>query len=107
MSALRKIRQSGFALALVNGGLEISPASSLTASQREFLKQHKAEIINGLQDEEKIIAWLDHTGETDKEIIEDTLNRCRADQETLRYFLTRANETDRIHQVSMRPIPAA
>jgi hypothetical protein len=44
---------------------------------------------------QKILGWLAHIGETDPEIIEDTLARCRADQETMQYFLNRANETDR------------
>jgi hypothetical protein len=44
---------------------------------------------------QKILNWLAYIGETDSAIIEDTMNRCRADQETLRYFLTRANETQR------------
>jgi hypothetical protein len=44
---------------------------------------------------QRVLNWLAYIGETDPAIIEDTLNRCRADQETLKYFLHRANETDR------------
>jgi hypothetical protein len=41
---------------------------------------------------QNILDWLAHIGETDPEIIEDTLARCRAVQYTLEYFLHRADE---------------
>ena len=49
MGALFKIKQAGFDVALVDGFIEITPASELTQSQLAFLKSHKAEIINELQ----------------------------------------------------------
>jgi hypothetical protein len=49
MGALSKIKQAGFDVALVDGFIEITPASELTQSQLAFLKSHKAEIINELQ----------------------------------------------------------
>jgi hypothetical protein len=102
VSSLAKIRKSGFDVALSDtGNLNIKPASALTQQQRQFLKSHKAEIISELQaeqirqaeNERTVLTWLSFIGETDPAIIEDTLNRCRADQETLQYFLTLANET--------------
>jgi hypothetical protein len=51
MGALYKIKQAGFDVVLVDGFIEISPASELTQSQLDFLKSHKAEIISELQDE--------------------------------------------------------
>jgi isochorismate synthase EntC len=101
ITSLAKIRKSGFSLALVGDSIEIKPASALTQQQRQFLKTHKAEIISELQaeqirqteNERTVLAWLTHIGENDPVVIEDTLNRCRADQETMQYFLTRANET--------------
>jgi hypothetical protein len=51
MTALTKIRQSGFNVALVDGYIEISPFSKLTDTQREFLKQRKQEIIGQLRAE--------------------------------------------------------
>lgn len=49
MGALSKIRAAGFGVSLVDGFIEIDPASKLTSSQREFLKLHKAEIVEELQ----------------------------------------------------------
>jgi hypothetical protein len=50
---------------------------------------------------QRILNWLAYIGETDSAIIEDTMNRCRADQETLKYFLHRAKETDRSSNASL------
>lgn len=52
MGALLTIQQAGFDVSLTDaGGLAIAPASLLNDSQREFLKQHRAEIIDELQAE--------------------------------------------------------
>ncbi|MGZ4993541.1 MAG: hypothetical protein ACXV8P_02520 [Methylobacter sp.] len=52
MGALLKIQQAGFEVSLTDaGGLAIAPASLLNDSQREFLKQHKAEIVDELRAE--------------------------------------------------------
>ncbi|MGJ0485143.1 MAG: hypothetical protein ACR65R_11515 [Methylomicrobium sp.] len=48
MSALTKIRQAGFSIDLVGDSFAISPASALTPNQREFLRAHKAQIIQEL-----------------------------------------------------------
>jgi hypothetical protein len=102
ITSLAKIRNAGFDVALSSGDkLRIRPFDKLTQTQQQFLKSHKAEIISELQseqirqaeDERRILTWLSFIGETDPVVIEDTLNRCRADQETMQYFLTRANET--------------
>jgi hypothetical protein len=100
MGALHKIKEAGFDVALVDGWIEISPSDRLTHNQRQFLKTHKAEILSELQGEQirqtenerTVLAWLASIGETDPEIIDDTLNRCRADQETMQYFLMRSME---------------
>lgn len=99
-SSLVKIRESGFSLALVDGGIEIKPASALTQQQRQFLKFHKAEIISELQAEQlkqaenecRVITWLSFIGETDRDIVDDTLTRFRNDPEARTYFLCRADE---------------
>lgn len=49
MSALTKIKQAGFDVTLVDGFIEITPASKLTQIQLDFLKAHKLEIINELK----------------------------------------------------------
>jgi hypothetical protein len=64
MGALYKIKQAGFDVALVDGFIEISPASELTQSQLDFLKSHKAEIINELKDETSLVM-----AETDTQIV--------------------------------------
>jgi hypothetical protein len=100
MGALHQIREAGFDVALVDGWIEICPADKLTQTQQHFLKSHRAEIISELQaeqirqaeNERRVLAWLSFIGETDPAIIEDTLNRCRADQETMSYFLMRSME---------------
>jgi hypothetical protein len=50
MGALSTIKKAGFDVTLVAGFIEISPASSLSATQRDYLKIHKAEIITELQE---------------------------------------------------------
>ena len=54
MGALSKIRSAGFELALYGDSFKVTPASSLTVTQREFLKSHKAEIITELHNQ---IVW--------------------------------------------------
>lgn len=49
MVALSLIKEAGFDVSLVDGFIEIDPASKLTPTQREFLKLHKAEIVEELQ----------------------------------------------------------
>lgn len=41
---------------------------------------------------QKILDWLAHIGETDLDIIEDTLTRSRNDPDARAYFLCRADE---------------
>jgi hypothetical protein len=99
-SSLAKIRESGFSLALVDGNIEVKPASALTQQQRHLLKSHKAEIISELQAEQlrqaenecRVITWLSLIGETDRDIVDDTLTRFRNDPEARVYFLCRADE---------------
>ena len=56
MSPLSKIRNAGFDVALDGEGFIISPVSSLTTTQREFLKSHKSEIITELQAQ---VEWVE------------------------------------------------
>jgi hypothetical protein len=95
MSALSRIELAGFSVALAGDSLEITPASLLTQPQREFLKSHKAEILTELSSYQKIINWLASIGEDDPEIIDETIQSCKTDPDTLSYFLQRANGTAR------------
>lgn len=97
MSALTKIEAAGFRVYLDGNNLGISPAKDLTQPQREFLKSHKAEIITELSIYRKIINWLASIDETDPEIIKETIERCKADTETLSYFLQRADGIAKPH----------
>jgi hypothetical protein len=45
MNALARMIKAGFDINLVDGFIEIHPASSLNMQQREFVKLHKAEIM--------------------------------------------------------------
>lgn len=110
MDALSKIRAAGFKISLTGEHLTVTPASSLTLPVREFLKTHKAEIINKLKveglslsesDRAKILHWLESMGETDQCIIDDIINRCKGDPETLRYFLQRAEGMAKTYQLKI------
>jgi hypothetical protein len=97
MSALAKIEKAGFRVFLDGDNLGISPAKDLTQPQREFLKSHKAEIITELSIYRKIINWLNLIGENDPQIIKETVDRCKADPDTLRYFVQRADGIAKPH----------
>ena len=50
MSALLKIESAGFNLSLKgNGNILITPFSKLTDEQRQFIRSHKAEILDELK----------------------------------------------------------
>jgi tRNA G18 (ribose-2'-O)-methylase SpoU len=53
MSVLNKIRQAGFTLELSGDGFDVTGIKPLTDEQREFIRSHKAEIINELQAEQQ------------------------------------------------------
>ncbi len=89
MTALSRIESAGFTVALAGDSLEITPASLLTQPQREFLKSHKAEIITELSTYQKIINWLAS--------IDETIQNCKTDPDTLSYFLQRAEGVARPH----------
>jgi hypothetical protein len=48
MTALSKIKNAGFDVSLFGDKFRITPADKLTMQQCEFLKSHKAEIMNEL-----------------------------------------------------------
>ncbi|PPK77294.1 hypothetical protein B0F87_102406 [Methylobacter tundripaludum] len=97
MSALLRIEKAGFKVYLDGDNLGISPAKDLTQPQREFLKSHKAEIITELSTYQKIINWLASIGEEDQLIINETIDCCKADPDTLSYFSQRADGITRPH----------
>lgn len=46
---ISRIRQAGFTIALTDGNLAISPASSLTDERRAWIRAHKDELVAALQ----------------------------------------------------------
>ncbi|MDP2904400.1 MAG: hypothetical protein Q8N96_15050 [Methylovulum sp.] len=52
MSILPTIKAKGFTVTLIGDGFEVTPASLLADNQREFLKAHKAEIIQELKQQQ-------------------------------------------------------
>ena len=109
MGVLSKIRDAGFAVSLSGDNFTVAPASQLSELQRGFLKSHKAEIIQGLEQEQaandskatglsqtetdSLRNWLAFISETDKAAIADLLQQCQTDPKALRYFFQRATET--------------
>jgi hypothetical protein len=101
MLALSKIRKAGFTVSLAGNALEVSPASNLTPNQRDFLKQHKAEIIEQLQaetpplsaaDRQKLLDYMAAIDETDPEMIDELLTECVKDAGTLAWALQWADK---------------
>jgi hypothetical protein len=88
MNALLKIRDAGFIVELLNDSFKIEPASKLTQNQRDFLKSHRAEIVEELRaeaqplpdnDRQKLLAYLSIIGETDQDVINEYLTECGRD----------------------------
>ncbi len=103
MSTLLKIRDAGFQVELLNDSFKIEPASKLTQSQRDFLKQHKAEIISELQAEQLaasvninlnpehrklLMDYMAAIGETDVDLIDELLGECSQSQAKLNWALS-------------------
>ena len=103
MSALLKIRQSGFEVSMIGDNqFSVIPAQNLTDNQRDFLRQHKAEIIDELKAEQLataakinltpehrklLINYMAAIGETDQAMIDEFLAACSQSPEKLRWAL--------------------
>lgn len=49
-------------------------------------------------DEREIVAWLEHIGETDPAVFQETLNKCQSSKEGLAFFLDLARKkTGAVH----------
>lgn len=101
MGALSKIRKAGFAVSLAGDSFEIIPASALTTNQREFLKQHRAEIINELRaetsglsatDRQKLLDYMAAIDERDLEMIDELLTECSRNPDALAWALSWADK---------------
>lgn len=58
MSAIAKIRRAGFDVALDGDRLKVVRASKLTTEQRAFLKEHKADVLEELRQEQEPAAHV-------------------------------------------------
>ena len=109
MNFSKKIIDAGFSLRVEGNKLIISPFNELKPNQLEFLKSHKAEIIEELTQQQagnnenllralhhldkfKLNSWLLFIGETDKELIDDFFAQCQTSEDALKYFIQRAKE---------------
>ncbi len=82
MSALKKIKDAGFSVDLQGSSFVVTPSSSLNNQQREFLKTHKAEIIQELHDDELTVVIFTPAGNA---LVVEARNKEHAD------FLKRMN----------------
>ena len=105
MTALAKIKDAGFQIMLTGDKLQISPASKLSPNQVEFLKSHRAEIIDELRaetvglsacDRQTLLDYLAAIGEDDSLMIQDFLTGCATDSDKLAWALNWANLTLKI-----------
>ncbi|MFZ4504667.1 MAG: hypothetical protein ACOYM1_12040 [Methylovulum sp.] len=109
MSLSKKIIDAGFKLRAEGNKLIISPHNELKPNQLEFLKLHKAKIIEELTQQQagnnesplralhpidkfKLNSWLLFIGETDQELIDDFFMQCETSADALRYFMQRVKE---------------
>lgn len=113
MNALSIMTQSGFNVSLNDDKLIVSPSSKLTNEQRQFIRQHKPQIIAELkaakndaglshQDRAAILRWLTYINENSQPIIDDVLDYCSENPEALMYYLARSKEVDRVTR-SIKP----
>ena len=94
--------------AICHGTNGFAGGSSLTQPQREFLKLHKAEIINELKAvtlpklaEQRILAYLAHIGETDQALINEFLERCRRDQAVPAWVINWTDQKPKIKETAI------
>ena len=104
---IREAQAAGVQLALsASGSIKASGDGAVVNRWLPTIRQHRDAIIEALrcaanddsamtdQHERRILAWLDHIGETDPPTIGEVVDRCRSDPEARRYFLARASEID-------------
>ncbi len=91
--AILEAMNDGVSLALSSTG-NIKASGDGTAVNRWLptIREHKADIVAALQDEQRIRGWFKSIDEDDPEIIDEYLEKCRTDPSALAYFLKRASE---------------
>lgn len=75
----------------------VAPVATVAvAINPELLRELTAE------EESSIHAWLTHIDETDPDIIDEVLDKCRTDSDARRYFLQRAEEVQETVSINER-----
>ena len=110
MSALSQVRSAGLSVSLAGDFLKVIPSDQITLPWRAFLKSNKAAIVSELKSlstagqkendstrwenpiNPKIIGWLHAIGEDSQEIIDEVIDKCLSNPETLAYYLLRSEE---------------
>lgn len=92
-----------------SGAIKATGDDALITRWLPTIREHRAGILEALQsmaddestspvmsdaDEQRILAWLDHIGESDPVTIGEVVDRCRSDACARRYFLDRAQADD-------------
>ena len=107
---IRNMVAAGVQLTLSeSGAIKATGEDALVNRWLPTIREHRAEIIDALQlmaddestslvmpdaDEQRILAWLDHIGESDPVTIGEVIDRCRSDASARRYFIDRAQADD-------------
>lgn len=98
MGVLAKLHEHGLTVEAQGDRLIVAPSDRLDDELRQFIRQHKPDILRELettltpQQETAINRWLDHIGEFHEPSRADCLERCCYDMKARAYFLERARE---------------
>lgn len=60
--AIRRMKKAGFEIRAIGGRLQVAPADTLTTLQREYLREHKAALVQLLTDAETLTGLLEQAG---------------------------------------------
>lgn len=99
MTLLSDLHAAGVRLALDGDRIRVRyPAGMVDADKtliQESITRSRESVIKALSVDgqiESIRAWLNRIGETDPEIVRETIDACRGDAEKRRYFFWRSLE---------------
>jgi hypothetical protein len=85
---LHQLRGAGLVLTVTPaGGLCVAPRSALTDDHRAAIRQERDELVQVLQAEAAIRAWLAAIGEDDPKLIDHVLAQCARDPDLGAYFV--------------------
>lgn len=95
MTVLKRLTEHGLTLEVKGDRLFVAPSASLDDELREYVREHKAEIVHEIQrnkilrfpdgkaiTDQQIAEWLDGIGETDAEARSEWLEQCHTSPST-------------------------